>query len=115
MKVMPKVAPAEKMFEHDENGCAKAKRERQHARSGEPGGVGEGAGPALSAEKDLMVERRGDEKAATQKYKSESDTLQTLTGRRNVPEEVLEDGLKQESKKRPARPISAGGIRTGPV
>jgi hypothetical protein len=56
--------PSEKMFEHDENGCAKAQRERQQARSGEPGGVGEGAEPALSAEKDLMIERRGDEKAA---------------------------------------------------
>jgi hypothetical protein len=38
-------------------------------------------------------------KQPTQKYKSETDTLQTLTGRRNVPEDVLEDGLKQESKK----------------
>ena len=46
-----------------------------------------------------MVERRRDEKADAQKHEPEAGALQSLTGGRNVLEKVLENGLKQESKK----------------
>src|ERR1700712_382688 len=86
------------MLEHDEHRSTEAQGEGQKARAGEPGGVGHGAEPALSGENDLMIKRRRDQQADAQKHALETGALHGLTGGRNVPEEVLENSLEEESE-----------------